>query len=270
MTVCAGIVTYNPDLEVLCKNIGAIYNQVDKVFIVDNASKNINQAIKKFQNWEKIEFVVNRKNLGVAAALNQLCSKAVESNFDWILTLDQDSVCPENLVPILEENIASDVAIIAPNIRYRNNEAFTKYKNDLEYVEWVITSASLTNLQVWSEVQFDEVLFIDGVDRDFCIRAGRLGYKIIKNNKVELLHELGNLKCRKIFGKVIYVTNHSKERKYYMVRNVIYLDRKLGQHIKYIYITKNILKTIIYEDDKLRKLIAMVKGISDGKRIKKF
>jgi glycosyltransferase involved in cell wall biosynthesis len=33
----------------------------------------------------------NFKNLGIAKALNQGCKKALELNYDWALTMDQDS-----------------------------------------------------------------------------------------------------------------------------------------------------------------------------------
>ena len=37
------IVTFNPDLDVLLRNIQAIRQQVNRVLIVDNGSKNINE-----------------------------------------------------------------------------------------------------------------------------------------------------------------------------------------------------------------------------------
>lgn len=44
----------------------------------------------------------------------------------------------------------------------------------------------------------------------------KTGYKICRVNTVSLLHELGNLKCRKIAERMIYVTNHSAFRRYDM------------------------------------------------------
>ena len=41
--VIAGIVTYNPDINRLCKNLDAIKNQVSCIVIVDNASINIEE-----------------------------------------------------------------------------------------------------------------------------------------------------------------------------------------------------------------------------------
>ncbi len=263
--ICAGIVTYNPEVFRLQENINSIKNQVSQIIIVDNGSKNYNQLEKCISECHaNCEIINNKKNLGIAKALNQLCERATQANYKWIITLDQDSVSPNNLMEKLTRNINNKIAIIAPNVIYRDNEKFAIKKEGRECVEWVITSASLTNLKIWKEIKFDENLFIDGVDRDYCIRANRLGYKIIKDYSIELVHELGNLKCRKIFGKTVYVTNHSTIRKYYMIRNVIYLDKKLKENRKFGYISKNIIKTICFEQNKVLKLKSIFRGIKDG------
>ena len=268
LRICVGIVTYNPNLELLKKNVDSIINQVENVYIVDNGSKNF-RSIKKNLISQKIFFIENDSNLGIAVALNQLCKKTLENNYDYILTLDQDSICPPNLISQLIQYASDDVAVIAPDIVYKNNEHFTdNIATGIEQVDWVITSASLTNLKIWKKIGgFDERLFIDGVDRDFGIRATKNGYKILKCFDVKLLHELGKLECRKKFGRTIYVTHHSPIRKYYMARNAIYLDNKFNMRYSKIYIFKLIIKTLLYEDKKLKKMSSIIKGIRDGKRM---
>lgn len=265
--ICTGIVTYNPDILKLESNIKSIIKQTSKIIILDNASKNYDEIENMILKKYSIDVIRNCENLGIAKALNQLCEKATNENYDWILTLDQDSISPNTLIENLTKYTERDVAIVAPNIVYKNNESFAIQKKGVEHVEWVITSASLTNLKLWSKIKFDENLFIDGVDRDYCTRANRLGYKIVKDFDIELLHELGNLKCIKIFGKTIYITNHSPFRKYYMIRNVIYLDKKLNQNRSFKYISKNILKTVFFEKQKIKKLKAIFNGIKDGKQM---
>ena len=39
--VCAGVVTYNPDLDVLKKNLESLCPQVKVIYVVDNGSKNV-------------------------------------------------------------------------------------------------------------------------------------------------------------------------------------------------------------------------------------
>ena len=38
--ICAGIVLYNPEIDLLKKNIEAIADQVDCIYLFDNGSKN--------------------------------------------------------------------------------------------------------------------------------------------------------------------------------------------------------------------------------------
>lgn len=263
--ICAGIVTYNPNVDLLIRNIESVINQVERVVIVDNGSKNI-EEIKSDIGYSGIIWVENSENMGIAKALNQLCESALENHCEWILTLDQDSISPDGLIDELARHINENVAIVAPNIVYKNNENYAdKISAGIKYVEWVITSASLTNLKIWKSLGgFDEILFIDGVDRDYGIRATKAGYKVIKCYDVKLLHELGNLECRRRFGRTIYVTNHSALRKYYMVRNAIYLDKKHRESLAQKYIMKNIIKTILYEKDKIEKMDSILKGIKDG------
>lgn len=268
--IAAGIVTFNPDKNELDCNIVSIIDQVDSVIVVDNGSNNVEMIETLCQQYHAI-LLKNPKNKGIAKALNQLCQYAIARDFTWIMTLDHDSVSPQNLVKELSSCISSEVAVIAPNILYKNNEKYADIETrGIKEEQWVITSASLTNLNIWKELGgFDENLFIDGVDRDFCIRANRAGYKVLKDYNVRLWHKLGDLQCRKVLGKTIYVTNHSPKRKYYMVRNAIYLDKKLDLNTSKSYITKMIAKTIFFESNKRKKIKAINRGICDGKKMAK-
>lgn len=264
--VCAGIVTFNPQIDLLKKNIESVLPQVQELVIYDNCSKNIEQIHKLTDSYEKCTCVSGTQNKGIAFALNQLCEWATNHSYDWILTLDQDSESPKELVKVLQQYACEDVAVVAPNIVYKNNEQFKLVsKKPFEEVSWVITSASLTNVSIWKIVGgFDEWLFIDCVDYDYGIRVNKAGYKVIKSYETELLHELGNLKCVKILGRVWYVTNHSAFRKYYMTRNAIYLWHKhhTGKPIRKI--LKNIIKTTAFESRKTEKLLSILHGILDG------
>ena len=50
----AGIVLYNPEVELLKKNVDALYNQVDKLLLYDNGSSNYQEVKSIFGNYEKI------------------------------------------------------------------------------------------------------------------------------------------------------------------------------------------------------------------------
>lgn len=266
---CASIITYNPDIRRLQLNISSVIFQVNLIIIIDNGSSNIEEIEKLIiDNYDSSKFVLleNKKNLGIAKALNQACQKAIQLNYEWILTLDQDSISPSDLVEKLYMQIEKEVAIVAPNIQYENNDNEDNIDDTIvTEVDWVITSASLTNLNIWKQLNgFDELLFIDGIDRDYCIRANKNGYRVLLVKGVRLVHRLGDMRCKKVFGKTIHVTYHTPKRKYYMTRNVIYLDKKLSEHRSIIYVSKLIMKTMVYEPHKIRNIRYIFKGIKDG------
>ena len=97
--ILAGITLFNPDVARLEENISSIYGQVDRVICVDNGSDNI-KSIEDcvLKNWKNITIIKNGKNEGIAKALNQMFEFAIEQQYEYVLTLDQDSVCPDNII----------------------------------------------------------------------------------------------------------------------------------------------------------------------------
>ena len=76
----AGIVLYNPEVELLKKNVDALYNQVDKLLLYDNGSSNYQEVKSIFGNYEKIVFEDGVKNRGIAFALNKILNWANREN----------------------------------------------------------------------------------------------------------------------------------------------------------------------------------------------
>lgn len=271
--VLAGITLYNPEIDRLSENIKSIINQVDKLICIDNGSKNIAE-IEAFvaKKFPEVTIKKNAENIGVAAALNQIFEYAQRKGFSWVLTLDQDSVCPKNLMEEYKKYWNLDgVGILSPKIVDRNFHQQTKTDIPYEEIDKCITSASLTSVDTWKKVDgFWEYLFIDYVDHDFCAKCLEAGIKIIRVNSVVLLHELGKGKRHKMFGVQATALNHAPFRKYYIVRNrLIYMkihrdviDYK-EERRKYI---KFYLKTLLFEDQKWEKLKEMLRGRRDGKR----
>lgn len=271
----AGIVLYNPDIGRLKENMSSVCHQVDFIVLVDNASNNNNSIQELAKQYDSVFLIENKRNMGIAKALNQVMEYAEKKSIDWVLTLDQDSVVPNNLIEEYTKVIENPkIAIVTPNIVDRNFYTTENEKKGVEEVERCITSASLTNVKIWRMVGgFEEKLFIDYVDFEYCAKIKRKGYKIIKVNSVKLLHEVGNAQVRKIFGRTFIVYNHNPIRKYYFFRNIIYcmvlysdfFDIKLEKrNLRVMF-----LKSIIFEKQKIKKIYFMVKGIFDGKRMVK-
>lgn len=279
--VLAGIVTYHPDVVLLEKNIRAAAEQADRVVIVDNHSANI-QEIENICRANDVLLVKNQSNQGIAKAMNQIFQVAVERECQWVLTLDQDSVLPEGFVErsreIQKGKPELKIGIIAPRV-YDVNMDFYWKAGHAEYDSYVgacISSGSFIQVKMYQKIGgFDEMLFIDLVDTDFCVRAGLAGYKILVLHNYVLKHSIGSGKMKKIFGIKIPVMHHSAERKYYMARNRVLYARRYakfkGTYKSFVvlYIIYMLGSTVLFERQKIKKCLYIMKGIIAGLAVKK-
>lgn len=277
--IAAGIVLYNPDIERLKQNIKAIVHQVDELILVDNYSNNLKlvQNLLKQYGDKKITIVENKENLGIATALNQMLSVAKEKNYEWCLTLDQDSVVPDNIIQVylnfLENNInlKNKIGILCPQTEDVNKDDVMVTNNSYNYIEKCITSGSLTSVSKWEKVgRFDDSMFIDEVDHDFCYRLRKNSYYIIRINSIVMSHELGNIKYKNIMGLKLKSMNHSAFRKYYIARNITYVDMKYYGTVKpksYLRLFKQLILVFLVEEEKLNKTHMFIKGYLDGRKI---
>lgn len=272
--ICAGIVLFNPDIDRLRENIEGIKEQVEFIYLIDNCSGNIESIQKMISSFHNFELILNSKNEGIAFALNQIIHLGYGNEYDWVITLDQDSVCLPKLVECYRKYLyIENVGMITCEIIDRNYLIKKKNENSnakYEFVRKCITSGCLTNIQACIEVGlFDEKLFIDSVDYDMCYSLEEHGYKILKINFQGLLHEVGKSKKYSLFGFEFAVNNHSPLRKYYISRNSTYLIRKhhLSPISEYLLIYRRIFTVFFFEQQKVKKVKAILKGIRDAKRM---
>lgn len=264
----ATVIWYNPDTENI-ENIKTYIDYVEKVYIIDNSMNN-NKKLCSSLNNNKIEYVYNKKNLGIAKALNLACEKAISDGFKWILTMDQDSSFSSNDINEYFKSFDNiekkNTGIFSPKHILKND--INKIRDDKKFLEidHVMTSGNLLNLSAWEKIgKFDENLFIDEVDSEICFRMIENDYKVIQMNRIKMFHELGSLEKRNFFIKKISVLNHNYIRKYYIMRNKFYMFKKYKKYrVRYVYyILNDFFKVIFYEKDKLRKLKYMFRGIND-------
>lgn len=287
-SVCCIIVVYNIG-EQLYNCFKSIHNQVDMVVLVDNGSdEETIKVLKKIDREDRVKVIYNNNNKGIAYALNRGVKFAEENNYEWVLTMDNDSNATPNMVETmlqtynsLENNIAELVVSLFPT---RIDKAISNCKdivserkaNDYNFIKVDMTSGNLIKTRVFKEIgYFEEMLFIDSVDTDFCFRIIGEGYKMISLNNAYLLHSLGNITKKKILIKNITYTNHSALRRYYITRNRLYIWDKYKNIARYEILRDKywniceIIKIIFFENDKINKIKMVLKGISDY-RINKF
>lgn len=269
-----GIVLFNPDIGRLKKNINAIYENASEIILINNGSTNRREIDSLVMEYCKIQIIHNPKNYGIARALNQICDWADQNDYEYIITLDQDSISPDNLFEDYIKNMNLEkVGILCPLIRDRNhNLSNINFDGKITEVKECITSASMVWLECWKTVHgFDEAMFIDGVDFDFCDRIKKHGYKIVRVNSVILLHEIGHIRIRKFLFWNVRVKNHSAFRKYYIARNTIYLARKRERIVlilkAYLQVLKQLGCVLLYEKQRCDKLQAIIRGAIYGQKM---
>lgn len=288
MNEWAGIVTYNPSIERLIENLNAIAHQVERVILFDNCSNNLNSIEKILVNYENVNIIRSNENIGLASALNRICQISFENNIEWIILLDQDTVCGNDFIKIYRKyEMLPQAAILCPIMFDKRRRIYIdKNNNDYEEVHECIQSGALYNVKILDEVgYFDDWYFIDYIDYDYCMSIKRKGYKIFqissllidqeastieKNHFSQYLMKLAKITKIQLFAKLSYRPIVGNLRSYYTARNRVY----------YIYKNKDMLnvkreifrahlenfRNIIRVKDHMGTLKAIVKGVKDGNK----
>ena len=226
-SIAAIVITYNPGPEFL-QNIQSYLSEVDHLYIADNSSPKLIFS-DSILDSPKITLVNNGGNEGIAYRLNQVADLSIKAGYKWLLTMDQDSYFDaENITAYFEYmqdyNGHEQVAMFGV-------ETVTKPEliADLSSpADQLITSGSLLNLSLYPAIgAFDERLFIDEVDHEYCYRSFIRGYQIIQFTHIFLEHQLGEaVNVKTIQGGQRATSFHSPLRVYYMVRNFLYVKQK--------------------------------------------
>lgn len=265
------VILYNPDNSVY-ENIKSYEDQVNVLYIYNNSEMINPEFAEEFQKKSSTYYISNQTNLGVAKVLNDAANKAIEKGFSYLLTMDQDSKAPANLVERLSKKASESTqfGIVSPLHSNKFNTHLKEIKESEEYVDTTMTSGNLLSLNAYNSVgPFNEDFFIDYVDIEYCFRLKKNGYKIIKLNNLVLEHEEGNIFRKKMSSKVFYPINNAPIRYYYKTRNLLYLRKSYKSEflkllkIEYLVYIKNIGKMILFENQKFNKISMIVIGILD-------
>ena len=267
MRILVGIVTFNPDLGRLEENLSAVLAEpIDYVLVFDNGSENISE-ICTLTEYYQTGIYKNNCNTGIASALRYIMNFAISNDYDWVMTLDQDSVIRSGLVKEYKsyESKLRDAAMLTCIIQDRNFTESNSYDNKTHEITRCISSAAFINVKCYEQTAgYDEKMFIDYVDFDMCYSLIEAGFKIYRIPFLGLLHEVGNGRNVSFFGKQYIVYNHSACRKYYLIRNSIYCAKKHPPFDSLLIAFREMLFVLIYEKDKKKKIVCMLKGFIDG------
>lgn len=282
--VAAIIITYNVG-EGFEQRVQNLKDKVEEIIIVDNGSSE--KTLKILKKVEELATIIYLdKNNGIAYALNRGIEYALKKHYKWILTLDHDSEVTQDMIMnmlkcynSLEVENQDKIAMLVPRHIEENDSKDNNRDENLNelYTEVLteITSGSLTKAEVYSKYgMYDEKLFIDLVDHDYCLDLKQKGLHIIQVNSAILLHNLGETTKKKLLGVQLLPTNHSALRRYYMTRNRFYIWKKYKKIFpKWVLLDKRrfiteTIKIILFEENKGEKLNFIKKGILDYRRNK--
>jgi rhamnosyltransferase len=290
--ICGVLVTYNPT-ELLTKNISHLSQQIPHIILVDNGSEASALVRINALPSQHLEIMRNSHNLGIAAALNQGLQRALELGYSWAVAFDQDSCPAADLIEKLcnayaKASYPERIAILAPHIFNLDLEKPTYYLRPrigpfyeraycqtgiLESVSTVITSGSMINLKIYKELDgYREDFFMDYVDTEFCLRARSKGYKIVVACDARLDHVLGNRREVRVGRLRLYPTFHPPKRWYTTSRNRIAMIRMYALCFPHWFTYEivasfyTLVRMLLTEDDRVRKLRAAWRGLLDGLR----
>lgn len=277
MNVAAAVILFHPQ-GAAAQRILTYAQEVDRLYILDNTEQSTRSmdALKEVLQLPHVLYIHDGENKGLSVRLNHAAILAKEQGCHWLLTMDQDSFFPESsftaylnclkLYPEAETTAMFGVAF--------GHEGVWSPQCLAEEVDQLITSGSVLNLPVFEKTgPFDEALFIDRVDQEYCLRARLLHYKVVRFNNIYLHHNLGvktsglSLKSFKRTSRTL----HSPVRLYYMLRNYLYLKDKykVQDPASITFMKKELLlrikNNLIYGNRRMELLQYLYRGFSDYK-----
>lgn len=278
--VCVGVVTYFPD-NTFVPRFKAISSFFGGQIIVDNCSSNtLRRDLLTYKEQTGCELILNDDNTGLAHGLNQVCEKAMELGFSWVLLLDQDSSVDSSILEHYGEifkkiDDRDRIAIMGNNYIDQTGKSLNPYspgqKELFTECKAVITAGSLLSLQNYRRIgRFRDAFFIDWVDTEYGYRSRKAGFKIMMVDKSLVTQRIGNPVHIPSSRGAFHTTNHAALRRYFMTRNLILLlkDYALFEpawfFARFCDLAKTIVKISLFEKEKLPKLSAIANGFFDG------
>jgi len=270
MNIAGVVILYHPDIKQLSENINTYVPGLKELYIYDNSeiqTPGIEAALNNLHPCIKYQFFNN--NEGIAKRLNQAVEAAMQTQYDYLLTMDQDSSFKpgdfEKYKSLIQKEEYTKVAQFGINCQPQ----ITMSSEQPQEALTLITSGSILNLSLIKKVgDFNEDLFIDFVDAEFSYRVVQHGLINLMFSNIQLNHALGNLVSGRsllTFKKTLRII-HAPIRAFYITRNGLFLlfkHKGLSEEMKkdVIRCMKILKNDLIYHPQLTQVYINLMKGI---------
>lgn len=284
------LVTFNPNIALLARQLESSVHQLDFLCIIDNGSLNsdsICQELTSDDRFSKIELLRLPSNIGLAAAQNIGIMKAKILLVTHVILFDQDSLLESGFIKGLLDcelsliNSKFPVAAVGPTFYdpetgldypatvYRGPFIQRTEFKESDFLEatFIIASGCLIRLDILESVGLMcEELFVDYIDVEWSLRAKSQGLAVFITKNARMAHTVGDRRI-KIAGRTISV--HGPMRRYYLIRNSFMMLRKsyIPTGYKVREVVFNLLRFIIgFYQSKEKKLYLhySYRGLKDG------
>lgn len=291
-SVGVSIVAYRPDAAALLRLLASLEGQAGMVVVVDNGGA---ATALGAEERDRVVIVDPGRNVGVAAGHNLALARIFGAGFRHALLFDQDSLPQPGMIgellrieqALLDHGVR--VAAVGPTAVAADGRqaGFVKFtgvwRRILDAAEaglpvpacrcdFLITSGTLLRREAFERIgAFDESLFIDNVDLEWCCRATAQGLGCYGAVETRMQHALGDRSLRNPVVRNKVHAIHGPQRMYYMTRNRLLLYRlshvPLGWKIADM--PRMLGKIVVFAlavAPRVRYLRAFVGGLVDGVR----
>lgn len=275
------IITFHPDVKKFYPKLRELSTLAQSIVVVDN-SKGTPLLDNNSEYPGNVTIISLEKNLGIAKAQNIGIDLFRDNpEIEKVMFLDQDSYfSPRDIqqllfhyekIKTLDRNLGAIGPIPINSVTkkpYLNKKLKLKLRHkSFITVRELISSGTLTDKNNFKlHGGFNDNLFIDYVDHEWCWRLKTSGKNCYLISESELLHNLGE-NLESLFGKAIYVPKPN--RNYFQYRNYILLLSV--KHVPFIWkvetfikLTLRIIKVIMVFPEKANHFKFIHKGIKDG------
>lgn len=209
--VWACVVIHNTSLDHMGPLLTRLLPQVARVVVCDNSPATADApAMGTETPWPKVDVLRLPQNPGTGAAYNRVWAMAQAQGVTHLLLLDQDSMVSSDHVAQMLAGFATGgehLAAIGPRWMDPSTHRLAPLLSPIAFfrhtvpepppeqvaVDHLISSGSVVCLHGLRAVGgFDESLFLDYTDIEWCVRARQKGWGIAVQTGCLMQHELGS------------------------------------------------------------------------------